>query len=150
MEHPEAETPDTYALPPVVDYGSSINAWKEFVKELKTEWKHLWWTRIDDKVRAEGIASDEFPRLFIEKGTIIIATKDYKPPSFHEILTKYMPEMIYDQINPSPHIGGLGKFIREFITKQRISRREPPPKPKKDKDQQRKHGGRGWLHYAIE
>lgn len=150
MERPEVGAGDSFALPSEGDYTDSIEAWKEFVKELKSHWKRLWWSRIDDKVRAEGIASDEFPKLFVEKGTIIIATKDYKPPSFHEILTEYMPEATADQVNPTLHIGGLGKFIREVIKSRRIIRRAPPPKPKKPKNQQRKHGGRGWLHLSFE
>ncbi|MFB0523275.1 MAG: hypothetical protein ACETV1_05905 [Candidatus Bathyarchaeia archaeon] len=62
-----------------------------------------------------------------------------------------MPESIADQINAAPYVGGLGKFMREMILgSRRVSRREPPPKPKRSKNGQRKHGGRGWAHYFLE
>lgn len=142
---PTKPTREPHPLPSGRDYTDNIIVWKEFVKELKGHWKHLWRTRIDDKVRAEGIASNEFPKLFIEKGTVIIATKDYRPPSFHEILGKYTPQTIMDQVDPSPLTGGMGKFAREVVRSQKISRRDYLPNSK-PRNQQRKHGGRGWLH----
>lgn len=150
MEKGDSLGRDPQTLQSEGDQIDSILAWRRFVEDLKGRWKHLWWSRIDDKVRAEGIASDEFPKLFVEKGTIIIATKDYKPPSFNEILREYMPATIADQLNPNPLAGGIGRFIRNFMRKQRPARREPPPRPKRPKNQQRKHGGRGWLHYILE
>ena len=151
MEKPEPRSEDATPLPSGGDHTMDFSEWKLFVEELKKQWKSLWWTRIDDEVRAEGIASEEFPKLFTERGTIIIATKDYKPPSLHEILTRHMPEAIADQINPTPYFGGLRKFIREKILgSRRVIRREPPPKPKRPKNGQRKHGGRGWVHYSLE
>jgi len=151
MTNQEPKASDSHPLPSGRDYKDDFIAWKEFVKDLKREWKHLWRTRIDDKVRAEGIASDEFPRLFVEKGTVIIATRNYKPPSFHEILMQYMPQAIAEQAYTTPYTGGIGKFIRDHIRpKQKKSRREPPQKPKKPANQQLKHGGRGWLHYTLE
>ena len=120
------------------------------MEELKKEWKTLWWTKIEDKERAEGIASEEFPRLFIEKGTVIMATRDCKPPSFREILMRYMPEGIAEQAYMSPQVGGIGKFIREYIRPQKKrSRRRMPEKIKKPANQQRKHGGEGWLHFTL-
>ncbi|MDH5462463.1 MAG: hypothetical protein OEX09_09630, partial [Candidatus Bathyarchaeota archaeon] len=56
--------------------------WREFVQELKQRWRILWRHRIDDKVRAEGIASKDYDLLFVDRGTVIVATKDYKPPKF--------------------------------------------------------------------
>jgi hypothetical protein len=32
---------------------------KEFVDELKAEWKKLWCERLDDKVRVEGVAVND-------------------------------------------------------------------------------------------
>jgi len=151
MEQPESRSEDANVLPPEADDTMGFSEWKLFVEELRKQWKSLWWTRIDDEERAEGIASEEFPKLFTEKGTIIVATKDYKAPSFHEILTRHMPESIADQINPGPYFGGLGKFIREMILgSRRVGRRELPPKPKRPENGQRKHGGRGWVHYSLE
>jgi len=150
MEQSQPQSREPHPLPSGGDSTVDFGDWRTFVKELKGEWKQLWWTRIDDEVRAEGIASDEYPKLFVDKGTIIIATRDYKPPSFHEILKMHMPEMIAGQVDLSPSVGGLGRFIREAIAGQRVRRREHPPKPKRPKSQQQKHGGRGWLHYSME
>ena len=43
----------------------------ELVEELKIEWKRLWKERLDDKVRAEGIAKEDYSSLLVEKGTVI-------------------------------------------------------------------------------
>jgi len=34
--------------------------WKGFVEELKRQWQLLWRERVDDKMRAEGVASSDF------------------------------------------------------------------------------------------
>ena len=44
---------------------------KQFVEELKKQWKTLWQERIEDKVRAEGISGKDYSKLFVERGTII-------------------------------------------------------------------------------
>ena len=59
---------------------------KEFVDELKAEWKKLWCERLDDKVRVEGVAVNDQKELFIDKGTIIYAIRDSKALNFKEIL----------------------------------------------------------------
>ncbi|MEM1582416.1 MAG: hypothetical protein QXK89_07915 [Candidatus Bathyarchaeia archaeon] len=136
------------------DYVDPFFEWRDLVKELKVEWKSLWLTRFDDKVRAEGIASKDFIRLFVDRGTVILATKDCKPPSFHEILKRYMPEVAAERFNVNPHTGGWRKFIREVVKGQAKEKRmrELPIKPNKNKavNLQRKKGGRGWLHYSLE
>jgi len=124
--------------------------WKTFVDELKTQWKRLWRDRIDDKVRAEGIARRDYSSLFVDRGTIIIATRDFKPMDFVEILERHKPSEVPNAIPPSPAVGGCGKFIRSVLREQkRFSRRERPAPLKKDrpKNRQKKKGGRGWLHY---
>ena len=63
---------------------------KEFVDELRTEWKHLWQNRLDDKVRAEGIAKQDYSKLLVERGTVIKATRDYKPLDFFDIVHDYI------------------------------------------------------------
>ena len=78
-----------------------------------------------------------------------MATKDYKPLVFHEILEKYIPKNIRHRINPPPAVGGVGKFIRDKIKKQKIPMSKQLKKVKKNGSQQRKHGGRGWLHYDF-
>jgi hypothetical protein len=123
--------------------------WRSFVDELRAQWKSLWRTRIDDKVRAEGISNRDYASLFVEQGTVIVATRDYKPPDFVEILEKHKPGEVDTVVPPSPSVGGWGKFARTVLNKQKHARRRvraAPPKPKRDMGQQRKKGGRGWLH----
>ncbi len=120
---------------------------KEFVDDLRVQWKQLWRSRIDDKIRAEGIADQDYSRLFVEQGTVIVATRDYKPPDFVEILRKHISSGAEKVIPPAPAVGGWGKFMRSVRGKQRgRTRRRAPPEPDRKKDQQRKKGGRGWLH----
>jgi hypothetical protein len=85
-------------------------------RKLRAQWNSLWWERFDDEVRAEGVAIDDYPDLFVDKGTIIIATKDYKPLSFTEIWEKHLKNL---GVSPQPHpsVGGIGKFIRDYIKK---------------------------------
>ena len=123
--------------------------WKAVVDELRTTWKMLWRERIDDKVRAEGIARKDYSSLFVDRGIVIIATRNFKPLDFVEILERHKPSEVPNAIPPSPAVGGWGKFIRNTLSKQKRStrrRREAPPKPVRKKGQQRKKGGRGWLH----
>jgi hypothetical protein len=118
------------------------------VEELKVEWKKLWRERVDDKVRAEGIAINNYDALFIDKGTIIHATRDYKALNFKEILEQEHVQDTERYIPPPPQIGGWGKFVKENITNQPRKKRkladfyEAEPKEK----QQQKKSGRGWLH----
>jgi len=126
--------------------------WKEFVHKLKTQWKSLWRTRINDKLRAEGIASQDYSLLFVERGEVIIATRDYKPPNFMEILQQHNPPDIHRLVPPPPSVGGWGKFIRTVLRGQRefTKRGRPVPrKPTPPPGQQLKKGGRGWLHFRM-
>jgi hypothetical protein len=121
---------------------------KEMVEELKIQWKKLWQERVDDKVRAEGIAIDDYFKLFVERGTIIHATRDFKALSFKEILEQHQIANAERLIPPSPQVGGWTKFIKTSITgqgKRRITRASLYCEVKKEK-QQAKKGGRGWLH----
>ena len=123
---------------------------KEFVDELRAQWKLLWRDRIDDKVRAEGIANQDYSKLFVERGTVIIATRDYKPPDFVEILQRHVSSDAEKLVPPNPTVGGWGRFIRSVISKQRhLIRRRVPPEPVRKRGQQRKKGGRGWLHFRM-
>jgi hypothetical protein len=126
------------------------NELKEFVDELRDQWKDLWRNRIDDKVRAEGIAKQDYLRLFVERGTVIMATRDYKPLEFFDIVQQYLPFDAEKAIPPNSTIGGWGKFIRNKIRNQKkITRKFVPPKPTHKKGQQIKKGGRGWLHVKM-
>jgi len=121
---------------------------KEMVEELKIQWKRLWQERVDDKVRAEGIAVDDYSKLFVEKGTVIHATRSYKALSFREILEQHLIANVDRVIPPSPQVGGWAKFIRTSIVSQRRRRslRASLYREAEKVRQQPKKGGRGWLH----
>ncbi|MEM2026592.1 MAG: hypothetical protein QXX94_07125 [Candidatus Bathyarchaeia archaeon] len=123
--------------------------WKDIAIELRTEWKNLWRDHIEDKMRAEGLASNDFPKLFVERGMVITATRDYKPPDFYEILEKHVPKHVASSFNIAPTIGGIRKFIREEIRGRKVPSVTVKGKVRKaeEKGGQRKHGGRGWLHH---
>jgi len=110
----------------------------------------LWRNRIDDKVRAEGIANQDYSNLFVEQGTVIVATRDYKPPDFVEILQRHVSSDAEKLVPPDPAVGGWGKFIRSAISKRKsVARKRAPPEPDRKRDQQLKKGGRGWLHFRM-
>jgi hypothetical protein len=122
----------------------------EQVEELKVEWKRLWRERLDDKVRAEGVANADYSLLFVEKGTVIFATRNFKLLSFKGILKEHGIGDVYRFVSPSPGVGGWGKFIKSSVlpgrsngggrwTKRYFVEEEKKP-------QQLKKGGRGWLH----
>ena len=114
---------------------------KEEIEQLKSQWKMLWRDRFDDKVRAEGVASRDYPMLEVERGLVVVATRDYTPPDFADILKRHNAFLL------APSVGGWGKFIKDSVRKQKKStKRYVPPKPKHDAKQQNKKGGRGWLH----
>jgi hypothetical protein len=119
---------------------------KELVEELKGEWKKLWREKHNDKVRAEGVAVNDYSALFVDKGTIIHASRDFKVLNFRDILEQHeIPEQ-YLPVNPA--VGGWTKFVKENITKKQV------PSKKRDElffdgkkvKQQPKKNGRGWLH----
>lgn len=122
---------------------------KELVNSLKVEWKRLWVERLDDKVRAEGIAINDYSALFVDKGTVIHATRDFKALNFREILEKHQVDNAERYIPPSPSVGGWGKFVKNNITtKEQLRNRRAQVyriEEKKEK-QQPKKCGRGWLH----
>jgi hypothetical protein len=121
---------------------------KEMVEELRVQWKKLWQERVDDKVRAEGVATADYYDLFVEKGTIIHATRNFKALNFKEILEQHQVENAERFIPPDPQTGGWNKFIKANITNQqpRRKRRADFYYAKKSEKQQPKQGGRGWLH----
>lgn len=51
---------------------------KELTEELKKQWKTMWSERVDDKVRAESIAEKDYNILFVERGTVIFATRNFR------------------------------------------------------------------------
>jgi len=131
---------------------SSFDKKKEFVEELKEQWKMLWRYRIDDKVRAEGISDKDYSQLFVERGTVIMATRKFKPPDFYEILQQHFSSAsrdFNDALPPNPAVGGWGKFIRNVLKIQKplARRRRDAPEPIRKENQQLKKCGRGWLHF---
>jgi hypothetical protein len=121
---------------------------KEIVEELKTEWKKLWHERFDDRLRAEGIAITDYSSLFVDQGTIIHATRDFKALNFKEILERHQVENAERFVQPNPQVGGWNKFIKTEITNNKPQRNKRAASycPEKKEVQQSKKCGRGWLH----
>jgi hypothetical protein len=126
---------------------------KAFVEELKQQWKTLWRERIDDEVRAEVISSKDYLELFVERGTVIVATRKFKPPDFYEIVQKHLSLVSNDvsSVFPTnPRTGGWGKFIRNALNKHQSSMKRRQGwlvEADKKVNQQLKKCGRGWLHF---
>ena len=120
---------------------------KEFVEELRVEWKKLWQERLDDKVRAEGIAVNDYDNLFVDKGTIIHATRDFKALNFKEILEEHQVMNAERYIPPDPQVGGWAKFVKMNITSQKLQRKKQVEEIIEEKEKRQvKKSGRGWLH----
>lgn len=118
------------------------------VEELRGQWKSLWSERINDKVRAEDISNKNYESLQVEQGTIIHATRDFKPLNFKEILEQHKVENPDRYIQPDINQGGWTKFVKTEIIplKSEGKKRERIYIPEKKTAQQPKKGGRGWLH----
>ncbi len=133
---------------------STVSLEKEKVDILKSQWKELWQERISDKVRAEGIASLSYPNLFVDKGTIIHATRDFRALNFKEILERHQIINADRFIPASPSVGGWGLFIKKSIggidtAKNVRNRRATVYRTEyvgRKARQQPKKCGRGWLH----
>ena len=108
----------------------------------------LWKNHIDDKVRAEGSANKNYSLLFVEQGTIIKATRDYKALDLKEILCLHKVQDIEQVLGPHPSVGGYTKFAKQVLNKQARNRSlvKDLSKQKLQKNIQRKKSGRGWLH----
>jgi hypothetical protein len=122
---------------------------KNVVEELKTEWKRLWRERFDDRVRAEGIANKDYSQVFVERGTVILATRNFKLMNFRDVLEAHGIVDVHKYVSPDPWVGGWGKFVRANITAQRggkaVKRAASYVAEPKVK-QHLKKGGRGWMH----
>ncbi|MGD6934625.1 MAG: hypothetical protein ACQCN5_10505 [Candidatus Bathyarchaeia archaeon] len=120
---------------------------KELVEELKLEWRKLWRERRDDKVRAEGIAVTDYSQLFVDKGTIIHATRAYKALNFKEILEQHQVINAERYVPPDRYVGGWNKFVKtNMVNKPSTVRRHGYVADEKRVHQHPKKGGRGWLH----
>jgi len=126
------------------------------VDDVRKEWKLLWHDRIDDKARAEGMANRNFELLFVERGTVIIATRDFKLLDLKEILRVHEVENIERFVSPHPSVGGWRKFARTVINGQRRVVRAQQLRENAmsrgvdgKRNLQLKKGGRGWLHRSV-
>lgn len=126
--------------------------WDELFSEMKKQWRMMWGERFDDRVRAEGIARREYPLLFLERGTVIVATRSYRVPSFCEVLERQRRFLGTDgdRGDVDPRVGGWGRFIRSTLkTQRRFSSRETVREVLRADERsalQKKKGGRGWIH----
>ncbi len=129
---------------------SKLEAKKKLIEELKGQWKLLWSERFDDRVRAEGVSSNDYAILDVEKGTVIHATKDFKILTLKQILEKHLVENPERYIQPNVNVGGWNKFIKtEINAKAKKDTRAAlgiADKCPSKKSQQTKKNGRGWLH----
>jgi hypothetical protein len=121
---------------------------KEFVEELKRQWRLMWLERIDDRLKAEGIADKDFNLLFVDRGTIIMATRDYRPLDFAQVLEAHKLARQASEMAPNSTVGGWGKFARETIEKHSSPRRRSYVEPKRVGSTLKK-GGKGWLHARL-
>jgi hypothetical protein len=118
------------------------------VEKVKEEWRLLWRGYIDDKVRAEGVADRSFSLLAVERGTVIVATRDFKALNLKDILRSYNVQNVKQVAGPYPSEGGWAKFAKTVLNKQvraQKFRAEALP-DRHGKNRQLKKGGRGWLH----
>jgi hypothetical protein len=118
------------------------------IAEIKSQWKQMWQERYDDHVRAEGVAFQDYDHLFVERGTVVLATRDFKLLSLKDILELHKVANAERLVGPSPHVGGWGKFVRTHISNRKPASRRRVREFVVDekKPQQLKKGGRGWLH----
>jgi len=121
---------------------------RELRRELKTEWAELWRTKYEDEVRAEGVSPKAYERLFVDRGEIIHANRDYKPLSFGEILGQNLGSDLAGKISPDPSVGGWRKFVKDHIRKLKPVKKRERPRIKVDLTQHQRKQGRGWLNKA--
>ena len=128
---------------------SKLQTQKKLVEDLKVEWKQMWTQRYDDKERAEGVSANDYKALYVERGTIIHATKDFKALDFKDILNQHKVENPERYVQPDVNIGGWKRFIRTEVSSQQAKRSKSSQSRclKKSADKQtKKSERRGWLH----
>ena len=115
---------------------------------LKADWANLWLTKHEDEIKAEGISVEDFKMLFVDRGEIIHATRDFRPLSFREILEKHVGSEDASRVDVDPNVGGWRKFAKQnFPARRRQSKRERP-KVNVDLSQHQRKAGKGWLNKA--
>ena len=113
---------------------------------LKVDWAELWKTKHEDEVKAEGVSVQDFESLFVDRGEIIHATRDFKPLSFSEILEKHVGPEKAAGVDVNPRVGGWRKFAKKNFPAKHTKREKPEVKA--DLSQQQRKGGSGWLNKA--
>jgi hypothetical protein len=121
---------------------------QSLVDSVKGEWKQLWHDRIDDKYKAEAMANRDFPLLFLDGGTVIVATRDFRLLDLKDILHLHEIQNVDRLVPPHPSVGGWRKFSRVMLSNQKRARAWEKTVPGQDpkRNLQSKKGGRGWLH----
>jgi hypothetical protein len=118
-----------------------------FLKRLKEEWGLLWRERFDDRVKAEGVSTRDYPLLMTSRGRVIFASRNAKTPSFPEIVSVWSSKgFVY---SPDPSFGGWGRFMRAELRNVVHSRARSFVNSDSKSEKERQHlkkGGRGWLH----
>jgi hypothetical protein len=94
------------------------------------------------------MANRDFSLLFVERGTVIAATRDFKPLNLKEILRAHDFGNVDRLVGPHPAVGGYVKFAKTVLNRQARARNvaDPVPVSGRAKSLQQKKGGRGWLH----
>ena len=75
----------------------------------------MWNERYNDKIKAEGVSAQNYDLLKVDKGTIIHATRDFKPLNLKEVLEENKIETPDRYISPNPQIGGWNKFVKTNV-----------------------------------
>lgn len=125
-------------------------------RHFRDEWRDLWDTKFDDKVKAEAIALREYAVLFVDKGDVIYDSRNAKPLDFYRIVERHEKESGTRIRPPDPREGGLGKFIKEAIVipsaeakRRRAENRKGLKHGRKPQSRgSKKKGGRGWLNQS--
>ena len=120
-------------------------------QRIRAEWSDLWDQRIEDRIAAEDVARRNYELLLVDRGTVIKATRGYRPPSLQEIFEKNEKLTGVTLTSTDPKEGGWGKFSREVLSKEPRWKRDSPRerreyKAEKLKNGPPKNGGRGWVH----
>jgi len=104
---------------------SETQAWDELFRELKSEWRAMWHERFDDKVVAEGIAMQDYSLLSLGRGTVVVATRNYRAPDFREIVEEQRKALGIERTSgyENPSVGGWGKYVRAHFISQSRPRR---------------------------
>ena len=118
-------------------------------QKIQQQWRDLWDYRFQDKWAAEDVARKTYDLLYIEKGTVIQATKNYQPPNLSNILKLNEKTLRVRLTYPDPNTGGWHKFYRQVLAEQprwrnNIMKRKMARQNEKNALQRK--GGRGWLN----